>query len=95
MAWALRNDRVTSGSALMLSKSTDKGKSFTTAFVNPFDMGMGGLPIMQWSPQGGREGSLHVVYEATTRPDLVGERDINYRRSTDGGPDVDRPATPK
>jgi hypothetical protein len=85
VAWALRNDRVTAGSALMLSKSTDKAKTFTTDFLSPFDLGMGGLAIMKWSPKGGSEGSLHVVYEATTRPDLAGERDINYRRSTDGG----------
>ncbi len=85
VAWGLRNDRVAAGTAVMLSKSTDKGKTFTTSFLHPFDLGVGGLPIMRWSPNGSSGGSLHVVYEATTRPDIANERDITYRRSTDGG----------
>ena len=40
---------------------------------------------MRWSPKGGPDGSLHIVYEATTRPDVANERDITYRRSTDAG----------
>ncbi len=84
-AWALRNDRVTAGTAMMLSKSTDKGRTFTTSFLSPFDLGIGGLPVMRWSAKGGPSGSLHVVYEATNRPDVANERDITYQRSTDAG----------
>jgi hypothetical protein len=71
--------------ALFLSKSTDKGKTFTVSQITPFTYNIGGQPVLRWSPKGGADGTLHLVYEGTTRPQISGEADIDYQRSTDGG----------
>lgn len=48
--------------------------------VNSF----GGVEMV-WSPEGGADGSLHMVYEASRTPEVSSEADIFYRRSTDRG----------
>lgn len=68
---------------LYLSRSTDRGRTFTVTEVGPPSNWYGG-PILQWSRTGGRQGSLHVVYEDKVGQ-TQGDRDIFYRRSLDGG----------
>ena len=69
--------------ALYLSRSTDRGKTFTVteiaAAVHSF-----ANAIIRWSPLGGPEGTLHLVRESKV-PRVQGDRDIAYLRSTDGG----------
>ena len=69
--------------ALYLSRSTDQGKTFTVAPAVPAHPSID-APILQWSPEGGDHGSLHLIYESKI-PVEQGDRDIAYRRSTDAG----------
>jgi hypothetical protein len=71
--------------AILLAKSTDKGKTFQVNEVAPPSGYYQAGAIMDWSSKGGPEGTLHIVYEdKVTKPDL-GDRDVFTRRSTDGG----------
>ncbi len=71
--------------SILLAKSTDKGKTFTVSEVAPPSGFYQAGAIMDWSPEGGPQGTLHIVYEdKLTKPDL-GDRDVYTRRSTDGG----------
>jgi hypothetical protein len=72
---------------LLLSTSTDRGKTFTTTPVGAPDESSADFFLgsaFRWSPEGGRLGTLHVLYEDRT-DGPYGDRDILYRRSTDGG----------
>ena len=69
----------------VLAKSTDHGTTFTVTEVGPASkyFPQHGLA---WSPGGGPEGTLHLVVEDKVDPrPAAGDRDILYRRSTDGG----------
>lgn len=71
---------------MLLAKSTDRGKTFTFTEVGAPLKHNEGVQILKWSPEGGDQGSLHMVYE--DKPDQTersADRDIYYRRSTDGG----------
>lgn len=68
---------------LYLSRSTDQGRTFTVTPVVPGHSSLDNH-VLQWSPEGGPQGSLHLVYESKIPTDQ-GDRDITYRRSTDGG----------
>ena len=70
---------------IMLSKSTDKGKTWTTSQVAPFDSKLGSFSSVAWSPEGGTEGTLHAVADGYENPAVAGFQDIFYYRSTDGG----------
>lgn len=90
VAWVTRYANLTPSpsSAHFLSKSTDRGKTWTTTQITPFvpeNINNFGGYMLQWSPEGGAEGSLHLVYEGSKRPEIVNEADIFYRRSGDGG----------
>jgi hypothetical protein len=71
-------------SATYLSRSTDRGKTFTVAkigettntFINA---------VLAWSPTGGPDGTLHLAYHSTTARKVDFEYDVFYRHSTDGG----------
>jgi hypothetical protein len=72
---------------LVLSTSTDQGRTFTTTPVgdpsqSSADFFLGSA--FRWSPEGGKQGTLHVLYEDRVDGPW-GDRDILYRRSTDGG----------
>ncbi len=76
--------------SILLAKSTDKGKTFQVNEVAPPSGFYQAGAIMDWTPKGGPEGTLHIVYEdkialpgQTTIP--LGDRDVLTRRSTDGG----------
>jgi len=90
VAWVSRYANITPNpsSGHFLSKSTDRGKTWTTTQITPFSReninNFGGY-MLRWSPEGGGDGSLHFVYEGSKRPEIANEADIFYRRSTDGG----------
>lgn len=67
-----------------LSRTSDGGRTFTVtemAAASPInDVGA----VLEWTPAGGPEGTLHTVYEDKAGG-IQGDRDVHYRRSTDGG----------
>jgi photosystem II stability/assembly factor-like uncharacterized protein len=71
--------------AIFVSKSTDKGKTWTTSQVTPHDFKIGSFVTVAWSPEGGPEGTLHAVSDGYENPAIAGYTDIYYYRSTDGG----------
>lgn len=70
---------------IFLSKSTDRGKTWTTSQITSFDYKTGSFVTLVWSPKGGPNGTLHVVSDGTDNPTISGNTDIYYYRSTDGG----------
>jgi hypothetical protein len=71
--------------AIVVVKSTDRGRTFTFAEAAPPSPYY--LPlIMTWSDTGGPQGTVHILYEDKTGPTAgLSDRDIFYKRSTDGG----------
>jgi hypothetical protein len=74
--------------AHFLSKSTDRGKTWTVTEISPFSPtntnGFNALHLV-WSPKGGPQGSLNFVYEGSNRPQVANFTQVFYRRSVDGG----------
>lgn len=72
-------------SPYFVARSTDQGKTFTMSEALPADedqLSPSG-PTLAWGRGGGPAGTLHFVWEG--KPKLTqGDRDILYRRSTDG-----------
>ena len=75
-----------------LSKSTDKGKTWTVTQIAPFSHNnRAGAPgpassvRMAWSSKGGPDGTLHLVAEGTDKPEVANLSHVFYYRSTDGG----------
>ena len=69
-----------------VSRSSDQGRTFTEhSLVRTMTTdGVGVIgPMLEWSPRGGPEGSLHLVYESRKEP-AQGDRDVQYHRSVDG-----------
>jgi hypothetical protein len=66
-----------------LATSTDRGKTFTLKVVSPASADAG-LPVLQWTPAAGSQGTLLVVHEDKIGQ-TQGNRDIYLQRSTDGG----------
>ncbi|MFP5317002.1 MAG: sialidase family protein [Acidimicrobiia bacterium] len=84
--------------AYFLTKSTDRGKTWTTTQVGAYDRRNGFGARLAWSPEGGDQGTLHWVAMGNENPDIAAYNTIYYRQSTDGGatwtdrrrlPDVD------
>lgn len=74
---------------LLLARSDDRGETFTvTEVAQVLDANVG--PSFVWSPHGGEDGTLHIVYE-DRREQPLGDRDIYYQRSTDGGETFSEP----
>jgi hypothetical protein len=77
--------------AILLAKSTDKGKTFQVNEIAPPSGYYQAGAIMDWSSEGGPDGTLHIVYEdkvaapGSDTSKLLGDRDVFARRSTDGG----------
>ena len=71
--------------AIFVSKSTDKGKTWTTSPVTAHDFKIGSFVTVVWSPKGGPQGTLHAVSDGYENPAIAGYTDIYYYRSTDGG----------
>ena len=68
-AWGTNTANVSPSppSAIFVSKSTDKGKTWTSTMVAPFDYKVGTFMRMAWSPKGGEQGTLHLTYSGTAR----------------------------
>jgi photosystem II stability/assembly factor-like uncharacterized protein len=81
--YANLNPRPAAG--LVISKSTDHGKTWTTTDITPFDPKIGSFVTVAWGPEGGPQGTLHVVSDGLENPATAGVTDIYYYRSTDGG----------
>ena len=71
--------------AIFISRSDDKGKTWTTSQVTPFDAKLGSFVTVAWSPEGGAEGTLHAVADGYENPAITGYQDIYHYRSTYGG----------
>src|SRR5947208_858770 len=69
----------------MVSRSSDQGKTWTTTQAGTFNYNNGSFIQAAWSPGGGSEGTLHVLYPGMAKPEVSGYSDISYVRSTDGG----------
>jgi hypothetical protein len=91
--WSIASVNVLPGfmRSFYLSRSTDQARSFTVRQVVPPSPTMGN-PALSWSPAGGTDGTLHLVYE-DKRPPVQGDRDIVYQRSLDGGETWSAPVT--
>lgn len=66
-----------------VSRSSDKGKTWTVYEAVP-GMSNLGSQVLAWSPLGGSEGTLHLVYHAKENQ-TQGDTDIFHSSSTDGG----------
>ena len=89
VAWVSHSSNITPAPlpSVWVSASSDGGKTWTPHAVTPFQRGLNGFGTerIRWSPGGGPQGTLHVVYEGTTKPEVAGDTDAFYTRSTDGG----------
>lgn len=77
----------------LLSTSKDQGRTWTTTPVGDpkqtsADFFLG--TAFRWSPEGGKQGTLHLLYEDRVDGPW-GDRDILYRRSTDAGRSFSEP----
>ncbi|HEV2810493.1 MAG TPA: sialidase family protein, partial [Acidimicrobiales bacterium] len=77
--------------AAFLSTSTDGGRTFSVRELSPASETFR-YPAMAWSPEGGPQGSLHLVYEAETPQEVTWVHDVYHERSTDGGATWSEPA---
>ena len=71
--------------AIVVSKSTDKGKTWQGVIAQPFSYENAQNVRLAWTPGGGPEGTLHLVWEWRHPADLNAYADVGYIRSTDGG----------
>ena len=72
---------------MALSKSTDGGRTWQTKLSIPFDyLNSRGGPANAYQQLAVTdEGTLHIVYNQTTQPELTGHSDVFHRASYDGG----------
>ncbi len=77
--------------AIIASKSTDKGKTWTSVMAVPFSYEQSQNPRNAWTPGGGPKGTLHIVWEWRHPGDLTSYADVGYVRSTDGGATWSKP----
>ncbi len=89
-AWVTSFDNITPAPhvAHFLTRSSDRGRTLEVLPLTPFSAEnvntFGGLSMV-WSPEGGDDGTLHLVYEGSRNPEVANEADVFYRRSTDRG----------
>ena|GEM_PF-996893 len=90
VAWvtSYQNIKKTPLPAHFLTRTSDQGKTTEVFQITPFALehknSFGGIDI-EWSPEGGDDGTLHVVYEGSRSPSVSSEADVFYRQSTDRG----------
>ncbi len=72
-----------------VSKSTDRGRTWTATEVAPMHPSTGGVGRIAWSPEGGRDGTVHIVSQGTLMErnewQIAATSDVIYKQSTDGG----------
>ena len=86
--WPLNTTGITPAppAPIIIGRSTDRGATFEFHDVKPPSVYTEHVGILKWSPAGGDQGSLHVIYEdKINQPARGADRDIFYQRSTDGG----------
>ena len=85
--WLTSSANVTPGvpSSMVRSKSTDHGKTWSTTEVRPAAYTNRQNVRMAWTPGGGAQGTLHIVWEYSPRPEVTSYAEAEYIRSTDGG----------
>ncbi len=71
--------------AIIASKSTDEGRTWTSNVAVPFSYEQAQNPRNAWTPGGGPNGTLHIVWEWRHPGDLSAYADVGYIRSTDSG----------
>lgn len=93
-AWPPATANITPGipTGIMLSKSTDKGKTWTNTQAVPFAYTNDSFVKVAWTPGGGAQGTVHVFFPGIPRPEVAGYREIYSVRSTDGGKTFTPPA---
>lgn len=67
-----------------LSRSDDRGRTFTVSELAPAGSLSNGGAVLAWTHADTPSGVLHTVYEDKLGAGQ-GDRDVHYRRSTDGG----------
>jgi len=77
--------------AIMASKSTDKGKTWTSVMAVPFSYEQAQNVRLAWTPGGGADGTLHIVWEWRHPAELNSYADVGYIRSTDGAKTWSKP----
>lgn len=71
---------------IIIGRTTDRGATWEFNDVSPPSPYTEHVNILKWSPAGGPQGSLHVIYEDKPGQSPRGaDRDIYYQRSTDEG----------
>lgn len=70
---------------IFVSRSTDKGQTWTTFQVTQFEFRNGSFVTAAWSPKGGPNGTLFAVADGFENAAVAGYQDIYVYRSTDGG----------
>jgi hypothetical protein len=70
--------------AAFLSTSTDGGQTFSVVELSPATETYR-YPALEWSSQGGPDGTLHLVYEAETTQEITWVHDVYYEHSLDEG----------
>lgn len=82
----IRPDSEGEGARLVVTSTDDQGQSWTyNEITDPDDWPDFSYEMVAWSPEGGPDGTLHVVYESDVAEQPQGQRDIFHQRSTDGG----------
>jgi hypothetical protein len=89
-AWKSSTANITPSppSGIYLSRSADRGKTWAATQIRPPSYENGStfvIPYVRWSSEGGSDGTLHLVYAGTDRPELASYGSIFYMRSGDGG----------
>lgn len=81
--------------AHFLTRTSDQGETLEvfpiTGHTPENTNSFGGLEMV-WSPEGGNDGTLHVVYEGSRTPNVESEADVLHRTSTDRGETWSEPA---
>ena len=69
---------------VFLSTSEDQGRTFTVTEISPAPVTYR-YPMMEWTPHGGDNGTLHMVYEGATPQKIDWLFDVFHTRSMDRG----------
>ncbi|MGH9277118.1 MAG: sialidase family protein [Acidimicrobiales bacterium] len=70
--------------AVLVSRSEDRGRTFTVTEVSPAPKTYR-YPMLEWTEHGGKDGTLHMVYEGATPQKIDWLFDVYHVKSTDRG----------
>lgn len=92
--WAARLQRgpQLDNSGTYLSRTTDGGRTFSVRELSPIPAVLY-YPVLAWTPQGGAQGTLHLVYEKEGPQRARWVHDIFHMRSLDQGDTWSQPVT--